>query len=61
MDTNTLVWHTSTYSNADGPECVEVAELPEGTAVRDTLNREAGHLAYPGVEWAGLLGVLKAR
>lgn len=60
MDTNTLVWRKSTYSNADGPQCVEVADLPRGAAMRDSLCREAGYLAYPSAEWADLLAALKS-
>jgi hypothetical protein len=37
-------WHKSTYSGASG-SCVEVAE-GQTALVRDTQNRELGHLAY---------------
>ncbi|MBQ1081064.1 DUF397 domain-containing protein [Nocardiopsis sp. B62] len=33
----------------------QVADLPTGTAVRDTQNREAGHLLFPCQEWSALL------
>ncbi|MFY7069566.1 DUF397 domain-containing protein [Nocardiopsis changdeensis] len=46
-------WHKSTYSQGV-TNCVEVAEGPT-TAVRDTQNRELGHLVFPGGEWAALL------
>ena len=48
-------WHKSSYSNA-GENCVEVSEGAE-TRVRDTQNREQGHLVFPGDEWAALLSV----
>jgi hypothetical protein len=44
-------WHKSSYSGAQSG-CVEVAELPEVTAVRDTKNREAGMLAFPWSSWS---------
>jgi hypothetical protein len=43
-------WHKSSYSGAQGG-CVEVAELPEVTAVRDTKNRIAGTLIFPRSSW----------
>jgi hypothetical protein len=44
----------STYSNT-ARECVEVADLPSGAAVRDTQNRGLGTLAFPTSEWAAFL------
>lgn len=46
-------FHKSTYSN-DGSHCVEVAEGPV-TLVRDTQNRDAGHLGFPAGEWSALV------
>jgi hypothetical protein len=43
-------WHKSSYSGAQSG-CVEVAELPEVTAVRDTKNRNAGTLTFPRSSW----------
>lgn len=45
----------STYSQPQGQNCVEVADLPSGAAVRDTKHREKGHLAFPSSEWAAFL------
>lgn len=47
-------WHKSTYS-ATGGNCVEVREGVFGADVRDTQNREAGHLTFARHEWAALL------
>jgi Domain of unknown function (DUF397) len=44
-------WHKSRYSGAQGG-CVEVAGLTEGVLVRDTKNREAGVLGFPGSSWS---------
>ncbi|MFV2198482.1 DUF397 domain-containing protein [Nocardiopsis sp. LOL_012] len=46
-------WHKSSYSGNTG-HCVEVAEGAT-TAVRDTQNRELGHLDVPALEWTALL------
>ena len=53
-------WRKSSYSGGHGGECVEVADRPGESAVRDTRNRDLGYLAYPGAEWAGLLWSLKS-
>jgi len=66
-----LVFFKSSYSSGSGncveaafrkssyslcqTECVEVADLPTGTAIRDTQNRELGHLDIPRAEWAAFL------
>lgn len=47
-------WHKSSYSGAR-TECVEVRERVEAVDVRDTQNRDAGHLSVPATEWAALL------
>ncbi|MBE2999536.1 DUF397 domain-containing protein [Nocardiopsis sp. HNM0947] len=47
-------WHKSSYSNT-GSQCVEVRETSDGAHVRDTVNRDAGHLTFPAAEWTALL------
>ncbi|MDT0331345.1 DUF397 domain-containing protein [Nocardiopsis lambiniae] len=56
---NERTWHTSSYSGAQG-DCVEVSE---GLiiAVRDTRNRELGHLGFTASEWTALLGALDSK
>ncbi|MFL1429630.1 MULTISPECIES: DUF397 domain-containing protein [unclassified Nocardiopsis] len=51
-------WHKSSYSG-DSPNCVEVRERASGTDVRDTKNREAGHLSFCPSEWAATLAAAK--
>jgi hypothetical protein len=43
-------WHKSSYSGS-GAQCVEAAELAEGTLVRDTKNREGGAVVFPRASW----------
>lgn len=50
-----LTFHKSSYSGSTTQNCVEVAEHDAGAAVRDTQNREAGHLSFPSMEWAAML------
>ncbi len=52
-------WHKSSYS-ANGGNCVEVREGGSGTDVRDTQNREAGHLTFASGEWSALLRGLRS-
>ncbi|MFL1377394.1 MULTISPECIES: DUF397 domain-containing protein [unclassified Nocardiopsis] len=51
-------WHKSSYSSGNN-ECVEVREHVAGTDVRDTQNREAGHLTFASSEWFAVLAVEK--
>lgn len=53
------VWHKATYSGGSG-SCVEVAE-GRSTSIRDTQNRELGHLDVPAPEWGALLGALRGK
>ncbi|MDT0328370.1 DUF397 domain-containing protein [Nocardiopsis lambiniae] len=46
-------WSKSSYSPNSG-NCVECRWTGEAQ-MRDTKNREAGRLAFSGVEWAALL------
>ncbi|TQN30151.1 uncharacterized protein DUF397 [Haloactinospora alba] len=54
----TTTWHKSSYSNGERA-CVEVAEGPV-TAVRDTQNRQAGHLSFSATEWKAFLDEVRA-
>ncbi|GAA1074807.1 MAG: DUF397 domain-containing protein [Nocardiopsis sp. BM-2018] len=48
-----LDFRTSSYS--DRSNCVAVADVPGGTAVRDSKHPERGYLPFPGPEWVALL------
>jgi hypothetical protein len=43
-------WRKSTYSNANGGDCVEVASAG-GVAVRDTTDREGVTLEFSAEAW----------
>ncbi|NYH51999.1 hypothetical protein HNR06_001588 [Nocardiopsis arvandica] len=53
-------WHKSSYSGGSHQDCVEVAEGPEHTLVRDTQYRDHGHLAFEGLAWSGFLSSVKS-
>lgn len=50
-------WHRSTYTQQQN--CVEVADAPGMTAVRDTKHRDAGHLVFPSSEWQALVEAVR--
>jgi hypothetical protein len=54
-DSSHLRFRKSSYSSATGQNCVEVADVSGGSAIRDTQHRELGHLAFPSAEWVALL------
>ncbi|MFE3461395.1 DUF397 domain-containing protein [Nocardiopsis aegyptia] len=54
-----LTFRKSSYS-ATQNDCVEVADLPAGAAVRDTQHRELGHITIASsTEWAAFLSTAK--
>ncbi|MEU3017216.1 DUF397 domain-containing protein [Nocardiopsis sp. NPDC007018] len=58
--TDGLDFRKSSYSERNN--CVEVADLLGGSAVRDSQNPDSGHLEVPALEWTALLaGVRTAR
>lgn len=54
-----LRFQKSSYSSGRQENCVEVSGVPTGAAVRDTQNREAGHLAFDSAEWSALLATAR--
>lgn len=49
---NDLIWRKSSYSGGDGGECVEVAGIPDGRAVRDSKDRGGPMLITTVDQWA---------
>ncbi|MEU3015945.1 DUF397 domain-containing protein [Nocardiopsis sp. NPDC007018] len=52
--TQDLEFRKSSYSST-AQECVEVADVPGVSAVRDTQHRDLGALAFPSSEWQALI------
>lgn len=48
---NSLLWRKASRSSGGGNECVEVADLGTGTAVRDSKNPTGPALAFTRSEW----------
>ena len=53
----TMEWRKSSYSTA-AENCVEAREHSGGADVRDTQNRDAGHLGFGSQEWIALLSTV---
>lgn len=58
MDESRETWHKSSYSGSSG-SCVEVSE-GRSVLVRDTENRELGHIDYSPTTWVSFLQGLRA-
>lgn len=59
MNVSQLRFRKSSYSGARHENCVEVADLPGATAVRDSQHPKAGHLTFPATEWRAFLDAVK--
>jgi hypothetical protein len=51
-------WRKSSYSGANGGQCVEVASA-DAVMVRDTTNRDGGTLSFNAAAWTAFLGTLR--
>jgi len=50
-----MTWQKSSYSGGTGGNCVEVAATPYFIGIRDTKNRDQGHLAVSPKAWRTFL------
>ncbi|MGC0416107.1 DUF397 domain-containing protein [Embleya sp. AB8] len=53
-------WRKSSYSNAYGGDCVEVAHDPTVVPVRDSKEPGIGHLVIPSASWSALVVTLRS-
>jgi hypothetical protein len=51
-------WHKSSYSQGE-TSCVEAKEGPHSVLIRDTENRELGHLSFKKPEGSSIVRYLK--
>ncbi|MDX3227249.1 DUF397 domain-containing protein [Streptomyces sp. ME19-01-6] len=59
-DLNAAVWRKSSYSNADGGECVEVADGHPGIVpVRDSKHPDGPALVFPAPAWSAFVSEIK--
>ncbi|MEU5242374.1 DUF397 domain-containing protein [Streptomyces lydicus] len=60
IDLSTVTWRKSSYSNADGGQCIEVADsLPTVVPVRDSKDPHGPALVFPAVAWASFVTAVK--
>ncbi|WFE32797.1 DUF397 domain-containing protein [Micromonospora sp. WMMD975] len=55
-----LVWRKSTRSDSNGGACVEVADLRDGVAVRDSKDKAGPALAFDATGWRTFIDSLKS-
>ena len=55
----TWAWRKSSYSVGGDQSCVEVASAITRVGVRDTKNRENGHLLVAARQWHAFIGSVK--
>ncbi|WP_157431405.1 DUF397 domain-containing protein [Actinomadura hibisca] len=53
-------WRKSSYSDAHGNECVEIASLADGIGVRDSKQPGQGHILLRRARLAAVLSDIKA-
>ncbi|MFF0206076.1 DUF397 domain-containing protein [Streptomyces sp. NPDC005017] len=56
-----LVWFKSSYSGAEGGQCLEVAETRGAVWVRDSKHPEEAHLSFGEAAWAGFVRMAAGR
>jgi len=61
VDLTRAEWRKSSFSNANGGACVEVARnLPGVVAVRDSKDPRGPELIFEPDQWAAFIGGIKA-
>ncbi len=60
-DLTSAMWRKASYSNGNGGDCVEVADLDGGhRAVRDSKNPTGPALTFTAAEWAAFTASVRA-
>ncbi|MEV0532758.1 DUF397 domain-containing protein [Kitasatospora sp. NPDC050463] len=52
-------WFRSSYSGENGGNCIEVAHVESGIAVRDSKDKEGPCLRFTAEAWRGLIDSVK--
>ncbi|MET8141864.1 DUF397 domain-containing protein [Sphaerisporangium sp. NPDC005288] len=60
MEIANLTWRKSSYSSGNGGNCVEVASLAGGLAVRDSKNPIGPMLRFSSDDWRTFIRGLKS-
>jgi hypothetical protein len=60
-DLSGAAWRKSSYSNANGGDCIEVADgFPGVVPVRDSKDPQGPALAFSADAWASFVGAVRA-
>ncbi|MFI0484146.1 DUF397 domain-containing protein [Actinomadura sp. 9N215] len=59
MDLTSVVWRKSSYTTANGGDCVELASVPGTVAVRDSKDPDGPKLLVDRRAFAALLSDIK--
>jgi hypothetical protein len=54
-------WRKSSYSGAEGGECIEVAETSDAVLVRDSKRPAEARLSFGSEAWAGFVRMAAGR
>lgn len=54
------VWYKSSRSGGNGGNCVEVANLDEAVAVRDSKNPDNGVLVFAKSDWTAFVSAVRS-
>src|SRR5437016_14644410 len=60
VDPDGATWRKSTYSNGTGGNCIEVADLPSGRAVRVSKHPEGPTLVFTREWWQAFVQGIQA-
>lgn len=58
-DLRGVVWRKASYSNTQGGNCVEVADLGDRVAVRDSKDPDGPRLVFTPAEWEAFIAGAK--
>jgi Domain of unknown function (DUF397) len=59
VELTSVSWRKSTYSGANGGNCIEVANLPGTVAVRDSKDPDGPALLFTPAKWAAFTARVK--
>ncbi|MGH3408051.1 MAG: DUF397 domain-containing protein [Streptosporangiaceae bacterium] len=60
MERDSVNWRKSSFSSANGGQCVEVGNAAAGVVVRDTTDRAGAVLTVSAGAWRALLAEVRA-
>lgn len=58
VDRGVVMWRKSSHSGG-GNDCVEIATISQGAAIRDSKNPDGPRLRFDATRWTAFLGQTK--